>query len=118
MNLRRFSNRTRKDQDFAGEIESHLAHEEDANLARGLSPEEARRQAQFVQPPLDSVRFDVLEPLAVHSGCSTIGLAAFIGVSQNVLPVHLVIQSIETEAGRFLRFRVQRRLQLLNTCGG
>jgi len=45
MNLRRFSNRTRKDQDFAGEIESHLAHEEDANLARGLSPEEARRQA-------------------------------------------------------------------------
>ena len=45
MNLRRFSNRTRKDLDFAGEIESHLAHEEDANLARGLSPEEARRQA-------------------------------------------------------------------------
>jgi putative ABC transport system permease protein len=45
MNLRRFSNRTRKDQDFAEEIESHLAHEEDANLARGLSPEEARRQA-------------------------------------------------------------------------
>jgi putative ABC transport system permease protein len=45
MSLRRFSNRTRKDQDFAGEIESHLAHEEDANLARGLSPEEARRQA-------------------------------------------------------------------------
>jgi putative ABC transport system permease protein len=45
MNLRRFSNRTRKDQDFAGEIESHLAHEEDANLARGLSPQEARRQA-------------------------------------------------------------------------
>jgi putative ABC transport system permease protein len=45
MNLRRFSNRTRKDKDFAGEIESHLAHEEDANLARGLSPEEARRQA-------------------------------------------------------------------------
>ena len=45
MNLRRFSHRTRKDQDFAGEIESHLAHEEDANLARGLSPQEARRQA-------------------------------------------------------------------------
>ena len=45
MNLRRFSNRTRKDQDFAEEIESHLAHEEDTNLALGLSPEEARRQA-------------------------------------------------------------------------
>jgi putative ABC transport system permease protein len=45
MNLRRFSNRSRKDQDFAKEIESHLAHEEDANLARGLSREQARRQA-------------------------------------------------------------------------
>src|SRR5215469_8577968 len=45
MNLRRFSNRTGKDQDFAEEIESHLAHEEDVNLARGFSPEEARRQA-------------------------------------------------------------------------
>jgi putative ABC transport system permease protein len=45
MSLWRFANRTRKDQDFAEEIESHLAHEEDANRARGLSPEEARRQA-------------------------------------------------------------------------
>ena len=45
MNLRRFANRNRKDQDFVEEIESHLAHEEDANLERGLSPEEARRQA-------------------------------------------------------------------------
>jgi len=45
MNLRRFFNRTSKDQDFAEEIESHLAHEEDANLARGLSSEQARRQA-------------------------------------------------------------------------
>jgi putative ABC transport system permease protein len=47
MNLRRFSHRTRKDRDLAEEIESHLAHEEDANLARGLSPEEARRQARL-----------------------------------------------------------------------
>jgi len=47
MNPRRFSNRTKKDQDFAEEIESHIAHEEDANLARGLPPEEARRQARL-----------------------------------------------------------------------
>ena len=47
MNLRRFSHRTSKDRDLAEEIESHLAHEEDANLARGLSPEEARRQARL-----------------------------------------------------------------------
>ena len=47
MNLRRFAGRNRKDQDFAEEIESHLAHEEDANIALGLSPEEARRQAHM-----------------------------------------------------------------------
>ena len=45
MSMRRFTNRTRKDQDLAEEIESHLSHAQDANAARGLSPEEARRQA-------------------------------------------------------------------------
>jgi len=38
--------RTQKDRDFADEIASHLAHEEDANLARGLPPVEARRRAR------------------------------------------------------------------------
>ena len=47
MNFRRFMNRRRKDQEFAEEIESHLAHEEEVNLSRGLSPEEARRQAHL-----------------------------------------------------------------------
>jgi len=47
MNLKRFFNRTRRDEDFAEEIESHIRHEEDANLARGLSPDEARRQAHL-----------------------------------------------------------------------
>ena len=47
MNLRRFMHRTRKDEDLAEEIESHLAHEQDANGARGLSAEEARRQARL-----------------------------------------------------------------------
>ena len=46
MNLERFMNRKRKDEDLAQEIDSHLAHERDANAARGLSPEEARRQAK------------------------------------------------------------------------
>ena len=45
MSFRRFTNRTRKDQDLAEEIDSHLAHAQDANSARGLSSEEARRQA-------------------------------------------------------------------------
>jgi predicted permease len=47
MSLRRFMHRTRKDEDLAEEIESHLAHEQDANGARGLSGEEARRQARL-----------------------------------------------------------------------
>jgi predicted permease len=47
MSLRRFRNRSRKDQDLAEEIESHLDHEKDANLARGISAEEARRQAHL-----------------------------------------------------------------------
>src|SRR5579863_4457060 len=45
MSLMRFGNRTRRDRDFAEEIESHLAHEVEANTSRGLSPDEARRQA-------------------------------------------------------------------------
>ena len=45
MSFRRFTNRIRKDEDLAEEIDSHLAHAQDANSARGLSSEEARRQA-------------------------------------------------------------------------
>ena len=46
MNWQRYTDRTRKDEDLAEEIASHLAHEEDENAARGLSPDEARRQAR------------------------------------------------------------------------
>ena len=45
MNWRRFFCRKRRDADLAGEIEQHLAQEIDENLARGMSREEARRQA-------------------------------------------------------------------------
>lgn len=47
MNIRRFTHRSRKDKDLAEEIESHLAHEQDVNAARGLPPQEARRQARL-----------------------------------------------------------------------
>jgi len=47
MSVPRLIDRTQKDRDFAEEIESHLEHEEDANLAWGHSPEEARRQARL-----------------------------------------------------------------------
>ena len=47
MSLQRYTNRARKDQDLAEEIESHLAHQQDDNRARGLAPEEAERQARL-----------------------------------------------------------------------
>ncbi|MFP5230969.1 MAG: ADOP family duplicated permease [Acidobacteriota bacterium] len=47
MTLRRYLDRARKDKDLAQEIESHLAHEEDAQAARGVSAEEARRRARL-----------------------------------------------------------------------
>jgi putative ABC transport system permease protein len=47
MSLRRFMHRSRKDNDLAEEIESHLAHEQDRNTDRGLSSQEARRQARL-----------------------------------------------------------------------
>jgi predicted permease len=45
MSLRRFLRRSKRDEELAHELDSHLAHEIDDNLARGMSPEEARRQA-------------------------------------------------------------------------
>jgi len=47
MNLRRYTDRVRKDDDLAEEIESHLAHEQDAQSAHGISSEEARRRARL-----------------------------------------------------------------------
>jgi len=45
VNLKRFLKRSAEDSELSEELESHLAHEMDDNLARGLSPEEARRLA-------------------------------------------------------------------------
>ena len=47
MSIRRFTDRSRKDQDLSDEIESHLAHQEDENAGRGLALEQARRQARL-----------------------------------------------------------------------
>ena len=43
----RFRDRKRKDQDLAEEIAAHIAHQQDANAARGFSAEEAHRQANI-----------------------------------------------------------------------
>jgi putative ABC transport system permease protein len=47
MSLQRYTDRKKKDADLAEEIASHLAHEQDANAARGMSEEDARRQARM-----------------------------------------------------------------------
>ena len=47
MGFQRYLNREKKDRDLAEEIQSHLAHEVDTNLARGLSEAEARRKARL-----------------------------------------------------------------------
>lgn len=45
MNLRRILRRSREDAELSQELESHIQHEVDDNVACGMSPEEARRQA-------------------------------------------------------------------------
>jgi predicted permease len=47
MSLRRFFRRTSHDTELKREIESYLDHEIDDNLARGMSQQEARRQAHL-----------------------------------------------------------------------
>jgi hypothetical protein len=47
MSLKRYRDRDGKDKDLAEEIDSHLAHEADANEARGHSPQEAQRRARL-----------------------------------------------------------------------
>lgn len=47
MNLRRFFSRRKRDAEFTREMEAHIDMEIDENLARGLSPEEAQRQAHL-----------------------------------------------------------------------
>lgn len=56
MGLRRFARRRKKDGELSEEIASHLAHAQDANAARGLAPEEARRQARIRFGSPDALR--------------------------------------------------------------
>jgi hypothetical protein len=45
VNLKQLFRRSVEDSELSEELQSHLAHEIDDNLARGMSPEEARRVA-------------------------------------------------------------------------
>jgi len=87
-------------------------HSSDRVRSVSLLPE---RKRQFAKPPLHPVRFDVREVLTVHPRCALVGAALSVGMGQDVFPADLVVQGIEAIAGFCLRFRVQRRLQFLNT---
>ena len=73
------------------------------------------RKRQFSQPPLHPIRFDVSGVLTVHARCALVGTALGISMGQDILTADFVVQGVEAVTGFCLRFRVQRRLQLLNT---
>jgi len=58
---------------------------------------------------------DVREVPTIHTRCALVRATLIISIGQNVLAADLVVQGIEPIAGFCLRFRVQRRLQFLNT---
>ena len=61
MGLRRFFLRRREDADLAQELEAHIAHRVDENVARGMSEDEARRQACLKLGSPRRLREDVWE---------------------------------------------------------
>src|ERR1700676_4642693 len=71
-----------------------------------------------VQPSLHPRRFDSREALPIHSRRALIGLCQCIGMVQNVFPVYLVVEQVETVVRLFLRFLVQLPLKHpdLNRC--
>ena len=56
MSLKRFFSRSRRDAELAREIEAHIELEAEENRSRGLSPQEARRQAHVKFGSLRRVR--------------------------------------------------------------
>jgi len=66
----------------------------------------SERKRQFTQPPFPSVRLDVRKVLTVHTRCALVLAALGIGMRQEVFPVNLVVQGVETKVRFCLRFRV------------
>jgi len=58
---RRLSRRTANDDPLEGEIGFHIAEQTEANVARGMSPDEARRQALVEFGGREQVRQSVRE---------------------------------------------------------
>ena len=61
MNMWRFWRRKAEDEELQREMEAHIAHEVDENVARGVSAEEARRRALVKFGSRKNVREDVWE---------------------------------------------------------
>ena len=61
MRIRRFFQRRSEDTDLARELEAHIAHQVDENIAAGMSEDEARRQAHLKLGSPQRVREDVWE---------------------------------------------------------
>ena len=61
MRIGRFFRRQDEDAELALEIEAHIAHEVDENVARGMATEEARRRALVKFGSARNVREDVWE---------------------------------------------------------
>src|SRR6266566_5495145 len=61
MNLKRFVSRSAADADLAQELEAHIQHEVDDNLARGMNKEEASRRARVKLGSVRRVRETVWE---------------------------------------------------------
>src|SRR4029077_20015192 len=61
MGVRRYFRRRDEDAELAREIEGHVAHETDENVARGIDPVEARRRALVKFGSTQNVREDVWE---------------------------------------------------------
>jgi hypothetical protein len=64
---------------------------------------------QLGQIPLYAIRLDVLEGLSIHAWRSTVLPALRIGRFQKVLPIHLVVQQVET----VFRFRLGLAVEFL-----
>src|ERR1700730_16195078 len=61
MNVRRFFRRRGEDEELVRELEAHVAHEVDENVARGMTEMEARRLARLKFGSMVSVRENVWE---------------------------------------------------------
>jgi hypothetical protein len=57
----------RRERELAAEIEAHLAMQTEDHLARGLSPEEARRQALLKFGGVESAKESYAAPVAIVS---------------------------------------------------